>query len=64
MVMLAFVEQETGWVPCQVAEVKRGNTFYLVKDGKKGSVLLAIADAKQINDRDESSWVVDAKPVE
>lgn len=64
MVTLAFVEKETGWIPCRVAEIKKSNTFYLVRDGKKESVMIATADARQSNPRDESSWVVDARPME
>ncbi|GGY79185.1 hypothetical protein GCM10011613_24990 [Cellvibrio zantedeschiae] len=64
MVTLAFVEHETGWIPCRVAEVKRGDTFYLVSEGKQGPLMVATSDAKRVNARDEESWTVDSKPME
>lgn len=45
MATVAFVEKETGLVPCHPSDVREGDTFYLVVDGKRHPPSKALKDA-------------------
>lgn len=62
---VAFIETETGWHPRSVCDVKLGQTYYVLNDGVKGPIYIALADAKQIGGQGSNVlWVIDGKLVE
>jgi hypothetical protein len=61
----AYVETETGWTPCSMGDIKKGDTFYLVRDGAPSEVFTALASATLNNlKRGKPYWFIDSKPVE
>lgn len=46
MATVAFVEKETGLEPRHLSDVRKGDTFYLVVDGKRQPLSKALKDAE------------------
>lgn len=67
MATVAFVEKETGLVPCHPSDVRKGDTFYLITDGKRGPISKALRDAKPVSDPAPGhppQWHIESKEVQ
>lgn len=62
MTTIALVESASGWEPRHVSQVKQGETFYLVKDGKTSPISVAMSNAVP-NKTCECGWEIPAKEV-
>ena len=59
MTTIALKETAKGWLPCHLSEIKKGDTFYVVANGKAGDISIATTDA-QSDPQSESGWRVDS----
>lgn len=45
MTTIAFIENEQGFVPAHVNQIKKDDVYYLIIDGERGQIHYAISDA-------------------
>ncbi len=63
MTTIALKETAKGWLPCHLSDIKQGDTFYVVANGKAGDISIATADAKP-DPAPEAGWVVSSVRVD
>ena len=56
-IQIAFKCNETPHVICTLSEIKKGDIYFLVTDGKRGDVMKADTDAYFKNNQ----WVIEGK---
>lgn len=49
-------------IPCHVADLKKGDQFYRVADGKRSELQTAITDPFQLEDK--QSWSIESEKAE
>lgn len=59
MTTIALKETAQGWLPCHLSDIKEGDTFYVVANGKAGEITIATSDAKP-DATAESGWTVNS----
>jgi hypothetical protein len=64
MATVAFVEKELGLEPCHPSKVRKGDTFYLVVDGKQQPVCKALNDATPVGSRLDPHWHIESEEVQ
>ena len=63
MATIAFIENEQGFAPAHVKDVKKENVYYLVIDGERGQIHHATSDAIPDISKEEG-WRVEGKVYE
>ena len=63
MTTIAFIENEQGFAPAHVKDVKKEDVYYLIIDGVRGQVHQATSDAMRDASQEEG-WRVEGEVYE